>query len=259
MIIGTVHSKSVGKTTLAVHLAAWLEIYGYDVAVIDADWQQQSSKWLEGAAPHIFTTALMDPHKIVEEAQRLHEDYHLVIVDGPAGLGETAGAVLSVSDAVIIPCGPGATELDALNMVAKWLREVQAIRRERTGEAKPGGIIVPVRTHPKRNTTKALISEAEQLGLILSPKHIPARESYARLAGMPGEQPKLLWQLGRSKDVKHAVMELDSLFQTMFPEASDHDPGIMARMMEQPVGRWRDMINAELKEEYELKGIAVNS
>ncbi len=257
MVIGTVHSKSVGKTTLAVHLAAWLSVYGYEVAVIDADWQQQSSNWLNGDAPNITTHVIQDPSKITKVVPRLHEEFQVVIVDGPAGLDNTAGAVLSVSDAVIVPCGPTATEIKALKMVANTINQVQEFRKGRDGEPKPGAIIVPVRTHSKRNNTKALLSEASKLGFVVTHKQVPSRESYARLAGMPGEEPQLLWQLGRSKDVKRAVMELDALFQEMFPEASEHDPNVMARLMDKPNRKGK--LNNKSERDHEQERLVANA
>ena len=212
-------------------MAAWLNLYGYDVAVVDADWQQQSSDWLAEAAPEITTRVIQNPNKLVQAVPKLHDEFHVVIVDGPAGLDDTAGAVLAVSDAVLVPCGPTATEIKALRMVASDIADTQQVRKKREGEAKPGAFIIPIRTHPRRNSTKALLEEASKLGLIAMPAQVPAREIYARLAGMPGEPSRLLWQLGRSKEVREAVMDLDALFQAMFPEAAEHDPNLMKRMM----------------------------
>ena len=253
VIIGTVHSKSVGKTTLAVHMAAWLDLYEYDVVLVDADWQQQSSDWLAEAAPHIKTHVIQDPSTLVDAIPQLHNQYHVVIVDGPAGLGDTAGAVLLVSDAVLVPCGPTATEIKALKMVAQEINAAQGHRKKTEGESKPGAFIIPIRTHPRRNTTKALLSEAASLGLIAMPAQVPAREIYAKLAGMPGDQSRLLWQLGRSKDVRDAVMDLDALFQQMFPEAAEHDPLLVQRLMSKPMKKPRpDRENKEANGQQKL-------
>jgi len=47
MIIATTNSKGgVGKSTIAVHLAAWLHQQGKNVIVIDCDTQQSCSRWL---------------------------------------------------------------------------------------------------------------------------------------------------------------------------------------------------------------------
>ena len=49
MIIAIINSKGgVGKSTLAVHLAAWLHEQGHSVTLADCDTQQSSSEWLHG-------------------------------------------------------------------------------------------------------------------------------------------------------------------------------------------------------------------
>ena len=54
MILALTNSKGgVGKSTLAVHLAAWWKEQGGDVALVDADAQGSSSVWLREAAPTI--------------------------------------------------------------------------------------------------------------------------------------------------------------------------------------------------------------
>ena len=94
MILGTVHSKSVGKTTLAVHIASWLDLYGYSVILVDADASQQSSRWLNKVAHHIPTAVIPKADREDKRATmleklvpRLGKEYDAVIVDGPAGLG----------------------------------------------------------------------------------------------------------------------------------------------------------------------------
>lgn len=258
MIIGTVHSKSVGKTTIAVHLAGWLDAYGYDVAIIDADWQKQCSEWLEDAAPHISRHATTEPEEIEAKAAQLKDTHDIVIVDGPAGLHLTPGAVLFVSDAVIVPCGPPPPEVHALMKVADSVREVQQIRSSDETTAKPYPIIVPVKTSARTITTRRLIEEASKLGFQSTRNTLPASQEYARLFGYPGEKSRFIWQVGRSKDVKSAVKNIDALFQEMFPEASAHDTTLFSRMMNKPIPR-NVSKTTEIKEELdEQPAIAAN-
>ena len=54
MIIAIANTKGgVGKTTLAVHLAAWLHEKGYSVILADCDTQRSASEWVRQAAPGI--------------------------------------------------------------------------------------------------------------------------------------------------------------------------------------------------------------
>jgi len=56
-------------------MAAWLDLYGYSVTVIDADWQQQSSEWLHEVAPQIPTHVIQDPKELEKTAPKLHARY----------------------------------------------------------------------------------------------------------------------------------------------------------------------------------------
>ena len=197
-------------------MAAWLDLYGTSVTVVDADWQQQSSEWLNEAAPQIPTHVMQNPSELMSAIPQLAQRHDGVIVDGPAGLDETAGAVLAVSDVVMIPCGPNSAEIKALKMVAKEVREIQRLRKEREGNEAPFAFVIPVRTNPRWKATKILQTEAANLGFYEMPAYVPFRQIYASLSGMPGDTPKLLWQLGRSRQVKDAVMDLDKLFRECF-------------------------------------------
>ena len=59
MIIVVANSKGgVGKSTIAVHLAAWLHEQGHKVTLADCDTQHSSSDWLKEAVPEIKTVRL---------------------------------------------------------------------------------------------------------------------------------------------------------------------------------------------------------
>lgn len=52
MLIAVANSKGgVGKSTLAVHLAAWLDEQGHSVVLAHCDAQHSSSEWLKEAKP----------------------------------------------------------------------------------------------------------------------------------------------------------------------------------------------------------------
>src|SRR6266436_513763 len=54
MIIVVANSKGgVGKSTLSVHLAAWLHEQGHSVTLADCDTQHSSSEWISEAAPEV--------------------------------------------------------------------------------------------------------------------------------------------------------------------------------------------------------------
>ena len=54
MIIVVANSKGgVGKSTLSVHLAAWLREQGHRVTFADCDAQESSSQWIREALPEL--------------------------------------------------------------------------------------------------------------------------------------------------------------------------------------------------------------
>src|SRR5438477_557979 len=84
MIIVVANSKGgVGKSTLAVHLAAWLHEQGHSVTLADCDTQHSSSQWVKEAAPDVKTVQLADPNEILDRLPALgrHTDY--VVADVP--------------------------------------------------------------------------------------------------------------------------------------------------------------------------------
>ena len=79
MIITIANSKGgVGKSTLAVHLAAWLHEQGCKVTLADCDTQQSSSEWIREAVPGVKAVRLDNPDVILNElpmpkpGRRLH-------------------------------------------------------------------------------------------------------------------------------------------------------------------------------------------
>ena len=94
MIIVIANSKwGVGKSTLAVHLAAWLNRQGHRVTLADCDTQQSSSEWIREAAPKVKAVRLDNPDIILNELPILSQDADFVVADGPPGHTETSPAL----------------------------------------------------------------------------------------------------------------------------------------------------------------------
>ena len=96
MIIAIANSKGgVGKSTVAVHLAAWLHEQGYRVTLADCDTQQSSSEWVREAVPGIKAVRLDNPDVILNELPLLAADTDFVIADGPGSQTETSRATFA--------------------------------------------------------------------------------------------------------------------------------------------------------------------
>src|SRR5207237_7912333 len=90
MIIVIANSKGgVGKSTLAVHLAAWLHEQGHSVTLADCDTQHSSSEWVNEAVPSLKTVRLSDPDQILDRLPALRQQADFVVADGPGSTTET--------------------------------------------------------------------------------------------------------------------------------------------------------------------------
>jgi chromosome partitioning protein len=69
----------VGKSTVAVHLAAWCYREGRRTVLVDADAQGASSLWLqEEAEPAIPISRLQPPDEILDQVPRLSSKFDVL-------------------------------------------------------------------------------------------------------------------------------------------------------------------------------------
>ncbi len=124
MIITIANSKGgVGKSTTAVHLAAWLAKQGHRVTLADCDMQQSSSEWVKEACPEVATVRLDNPDKILDELPILAEDADYVVADGPGSQTDTSRALLLRADLGIVPVKASMLEVRALAKATDVLRQ----------------------------------------------------------------------------------------------------------------------------------------
>lgn len=115
----------VGKTTLAINLAAAAADRGKAVLIADTDPQQSVHRWYEGRkAEHplpyvasVFPDALPS---FAEKARVNGADY--LFIDSSPNSTETSLAIADLSDLLVVPCGPSFVDLRALKRTENVVR-----------------------------------------------------------------------------------------------------------------------------------------
>ena len=117
-----------GKSTIAVHLARWLQRQKKLILLVDADGQKTSSVWLESLEYELPFRVLQDPDELLEQLPKLADQHEWLLVDGPATLSETTRALLLWADLALIPCQPAGVDLASASDTVRLVRQAKAIR-----------------------------------------------------------------------------------------------------------------------------------
>jgi chromosome partitioning protein len=167
-IIGVAQYKGgVGKTTLAISVAAELQKRGHSVALIDADSQRSACRWAEPGKLQfpVYEIAFSD-QAVSSWIRKLNEvaaDYDYAIVD-TAPSARAYVASIAAAGLIIMPCTPSGLDLEA---TVGGLEMVDEIRTSRQGL--PRIILVPNRVDGRTLEGKQLADELTALGEVVSP------------------------------------------------------------------------------------------
>jgi chromosome partitioning protein len=132
MIVSVINQKGgVGKTTLAIGLAAAMAAREMRVLLADADPQGSALDWVAVRGKDTPFSSVGIPKPILHlELPKVIKDFDVVIIDGPPRIYEVARSAVMASDAVLIPVLPSQFDVWAAEETVKLLQECATYKKE---------------------------------------------------------------------------------------------------------------------------------
>ena len=114
MIIAVSNQKGgVGKSTVAVNLAACFPVAGYHTLLVDADEQGSALDWIAQrpeTLPPVKAIGLPSD-SLHRELPPLAQSFDVVIIDGGGRITRTARAAVAAADLVVVPTLPSRPDI----------------------------------------------------------------------------------------------------------------------------------------------------
>ncbi|MCD7111815.1 AAA family ATPase [Rhizobium sp. DKSPLA3] len=180
MIIGVLSQKGgVGKTTIAVNLAATFAKSGLRVLLVDADPQGSALQWSAARdAEPLFSVVGMAKATLHKELPDIAKDYQVVVIDGAPRVNELGRAAILASDLVLIPVQPSPYDIWAAAETVRLIQEAQQFKENLKGAFVINRKIA--NTAIGRDVTEAL---GQFEGIPVLPMALHQRVIYAESAG----------------------------------------------------------------------------
>ncbi|MGQ4274885.1 nucleotide-binding protein [Terrihabitans sp. B22-R8] len=207
-VISFVQRKGgVGKTTLAMSVAAELRRRNAPLAVIDADPQASASAWAElGHLDFpVYQIGLADNPVQAWAETVMKVPHHCLVIDTSPNERSVAAA-LAISNIGMIPCTPSGLDIDA---TIKTLDIVRAVRARRGPILKTA--IVPNRVDTRTLEGRQIIDELQDLGEPIAPA-VGARTAFLRAFSAGQSVFEQLPGGSADQDIKRLCTFLDTEF-----------------------------------------------
>src|SRR5919112_4262800 len=161
----------VGKTTVALHLAAAFWQGGQNVVVLDLDPQASAAEWHDARSaemPHVESIQPARLAKVVEHAREIATG--VLILDTAPHAEATAIDAARCADLVLVPCQPSIMDLRAMRKTVELLKLVQVPAFAILNSVQPHGTVAD----------EAAEMIEGSLGLAVCPVRLGDRVAYNR-------------------------------------------------------------------------------
>lgn len=130
MILGVLSQKGgVGKTTLAINLAAVFARSGLRTLLVDADPQGSSLAWSSARELEpLFPVVGMAKPTLHRDLPEVAKDYDMVVIDGAPRVNDLGRSAIMASDLVLIPVQPSPYDVWAAAETVQLVREAAVFK-----------------------------------------------------------------------------------------------------------------------------------